>query len=177
MPLQSLLRLEGIAKRYGATQALDDVHFDLQAGEVHALMGENGAGKSTLMKILAGNIQRDAGQLFMDGSEIEIRSPLDARAHGVAIIHQELNTVPYMTVAENLSLGQEPRTALGILDRKRVQREAREKLALIGAEIDPMQPLGDLSVGLQQIVEIARAVSEKARVLVLDERAGPRWPA
>ena len=169
MTREPLLRLEDVTKRFGATLALNGVHFDLRAGEVHALMGENGAGKSTLMKILAGNIQGDSGRIFLDGREIEIRSPLDARAHGIAIIHQELNTVPYMTVAENLSLGQEPRTALGMLDRPRVRREARDKLARIGADIDPTRPLSSLSVGMQQMVEIARAVSENARVLVLDE--------
>ncbi|OLP62693.1 D-xylose ABC transporter ATP-binding protein [Xaviernesmea oryzae] len=168
-PTASLLRLEGVSKRYGVTLALNDVYFDLRAGEVHALMGENGAGKSTLMKILAGNVERDSGRILVDGQEVEIRSPRDARAHGIAIIHQELNTVPAMTVAENLSLGAEPRTKLGTLDRRRVLREAREKLARIGATIDPRRPLGSLSIGMQQMVEIARAVSENARILVLDE--------
>ncbi|HBU5945042.1 TPA: sugar ABC transporter ATP-binding protein, partial [Citrobacter freundii] len=102
-----LLRLEGISKRYGATLALNNVRFDLFAGEVHALMGENGAGKSTLMKILSGNEQRDSGAIYINGQEIDIRTPRDARKYGIAIIHQELNTVPDMTVAENLFLGQE----------------------------------------------------------------------
>ncbi|SDN05258.1 ribose transport system ATP-binding protein [Geodermatophilus siccatus] len=164
-----LLRLEGVTKRYGATTALDGVHFDLRAGEVHALMGENGAGKSTLMKILAGNVQRDAGRILLDGAPVEIESPKDATALGIAIIHQELNTVPAMTVAENLALGREPRTRWGSLDRRALLREAREKLDRIGADIDPRRELGSLSVGMQQMVEIARAVSEDARVLVLDE--------
>ncbi|WP_062228579.1 sugar ABC transporter ATP-binding protein [Aureimonas frigidaquae] len=164
-----LLQLEGVSKRYGATLALNDVHLDLRAGEVHALMGENGAGKSTLMKILAGNVERDSGRILVDGREVDIRSPRDARAHGIAIIHQELNTVPAMTVAENLSLGAEPRTRLGTLDRARVLADAREKLARIGAAIDPRRPLGSLSIGMQQMVEIARAVAENARILVLDE--------
>ncbi|WP_062016989.1 sugar ABC transporter ATP-binding protein [Aureimonas sp. AU4] len=168
-PTAPLLRLEGVSKRYGATLALNDVHLELRAGEVHALMGENGAGKSTLMKILAGNVERDSGKILVDGREVEIRSPRDARAHGIAIIHQELNTVPGMTVAENLSLGAEPRTRFGTLDRRRALREAREKLARIGAAIDPRRPLGSLSIGMQQMVEIARAVSEDARILVLDE--------
>ena len=166
---EPLLRLEDVTKRFGATLAVNHVRFDLKPGEVHALMGENGAGKSTLMKILSGNIQRDSGRIVMDGREIDIRSPLDARAHGIAIIHQELNTIPHMTVAENLSLGREPRTRFGMLDRRRVTREAREKLARIGSDIDPGRKLGSLSVGMQQMVEIARAVSEDARVLVLDE--------
>jgi ribose transport system ATP-binding protein len=164
-----LLRLEGISKRYGATLALDGVEFDLRAGEVHALMGENGAGKSTLMKILAGNVSRDAGRILIDGQAVEIRSPRDARARGIAIIHQELNTVPHMTVAENLALGHEPRTGLGTLDRARLVSDAKAKLARIGAGIDPRRKLGSLSIGLQQLVEIARAVSEDARILVLDE--------
>ncbi len=164
-----LLKLENVTKRYGATLALNGVHFDLRAGEVHALMGENGAGKSTLMKILAGNEQRDAGRIFFDNQEIEIRSPADAREHGIAIIHQELNTVPAMTVAENLTLGEEPRTRIGSLDRKAMVESARQKLARIGADIDPRRELGELSVGMQQMVEIARAVGEKARILVLDE--------
>lgn len=164
-----LLRLQDVSKRFGATHALDGVSFDLQPGEVHALMGENGAGKSTLMKILAGNIQRDAGSIEIDGRSIEIASPRDAGANGIAIIHQELNTVPAMTVAENLALGREPRTRFGVLDRKRMIADAREKLARIHSSIDPTRSLGSLSVGMQQMVEIARAVSENARILVLDE--------
>src|SRR5919205_574270 len=166
---QPLLQLEGITKRFGATLALNNVHFDLRAGEVHALMGENGAGKSTLMKILAGNVTRDSGRILMDGTEIDIRSPHEAVAHGIAIIHQELNTVPAMTVAENLALGREPSTRFGSLDRRAMIAQAREKLARVGARIDPRTELGQLSVGMQQMVEIARAVSENARILVLDE--------
>lgn len=164
-----LLELNGITKRFGATLALSDVRFELRAGEVHALMGENGAGKSTLMKILSGNILRDSGVILIDGKPVDIHTPRDARAQGIAIIHQELNTVPAMTVAENLSLGQEPRNSWGMLDRRKVLRDAREKLARIHADIDPTRPLGSLGIGMQQMVEIARAVSENARVLVLDE--------
>ncbi|MCW2677421.1 MAG: transporter related [Modestobacter sp.] len=165
----ALLRLEGVTKRYGATTALDGVDFDLRAGEVHALMGENGAGKSTLMKILSGDVARDAGRILIDGVPVEINGPRAAAAHGIAIIHQELNTVPAMTVADNLALGREPRTRWGSLDRRATLRQAKEKLSRIGADIDPRRELGSLSVGMQQMVEIARAVSEDARVLVLDE--------
>ncbi|GAA1010064.1 ribose import ATP-binding protein RbsA 1 [Acrocarpospora pleiomorpha] len=167
--VRPLLRLEGVTKRFGSTLALDGVDFDLRAGEIHALMGENGAGKSTLMKILAGNIQRDSGRILLDGAEVEIRAPAEAKAHGIAIIHQELNTVPAMTVAENLALGREPRNRYGALDRRAMLDSAHEKLARIGAGIDPRRKLGELSVGMQQLVEIARAVSEDARILVLDE--------
>ena len=164
-----LLEVQGVSKRFGPTLALSDVDFDLRPGEVHALMGENGAGKSTLMKILAGTETRDAGRILLDGQEVEITSPNEARANGIATIHQELNTVPYMTVAENLALGVEPQTRYRLLDRRAMVDSARRKLAVIGAEIDPRRELGELSVGMQQLVEIARAVSENARILVLDE--------
>lgn len=163
-----LLSLSHVSKRFGATLALDDVSFDLFAGEVHALMGENGAGKSTLMKILAGVYPLDAGAIALHGEPVAMNSPRDAAAHGIAIIHQELNTLPAMTVAENLAIGREP-TRLGALNRRRMVADARDKLARIGSTLDPRRELGQLSVGMQQMVEIARAVSEDARILVLDE--------
>jgi ribose transport system ATP-binding protein len=164
-----LLQLKGVSKRYGATVALNGVDFDLRAGEVHALMGENGAGKSTLMKILAGIVDRDTGRILIDGQPADIASPRDAASLGIAIIHQELNTVPSMTVAENLALGREPRTRWGHLDRRAMVAQARTKLTGIGCNISPRQRLESLSVGMQQMVEIARAVSEDARILVMDE--------
>ncbi|MBK9740919.1 MAG: sugar ABC transporter ATP-binding protein [Actinobacteria bacterium] len=164
-----LLQLDGVSKRYGPTVALDSVDFDLRPGEVHALMGENGAGKSTLMKILAGTEDRDSGSIRIDGERVDIRGPRDAKALGIAIINQELNTVPAMTVAENLCLGEEPRTRAGVLDRRTMIADARAKLQRISAPISPTTPLGNLSVGMQQMVEIARAVSTDARILVLDE--------
>ena len=163
-----LLAVSGISKRFGATRALSDVSFDVRPGEVHALMGENGAGKSTLMKIISGNYQPDTGTISVAGSPVTFGSPRDAMAAGVAIIHQELNTIPDMTVAENLATGSEP-TRFGVLDRRAMRAQAREKLARVGADLDPDRPIGRLSVGMQQVVEIARAVAEDARVLVLDE--------
>jgi ribose transport system ATP-binding protein len=165
----TLLTMEGITKSFGGAPALRGVDFDLGAGEVHALMGENGAGKSTLMKVLAGVHAPDAGTVRIDGRPVTISSPSEATALGVAIIHQELNTVPDMTVAENLALGAEPRTRLGMLDRKRVLHDAGQKLARVRADIDPREPMRRLSVGRQQLVEIARALAEDARILVLDE--------
>lgn len=165
---EELLRIEGASVRFGATVALDDVGFDLRRGEVHALMGENGAGKSTLMKILAGVQPADDGRILVAGEPVQIHSPRDATANGVAIIHQELNTIPAMTVAENLAIGNEP-GHWSIVDRKRLHRQARAKLDRIGSDVDPRMELGRLSVGMQQMVEIARAVSEEARILVLDE--------
>jgi ribose transport system ATP-binding protein len=164
-----LLTMAGITKSFGGAAALRGVDFDLRAGEVHALMGENGAGKSTLMKVLAGVHQPDAGTIRLDGRPVAIHSPGQAAQLGIAIIHQELNTVPDMTVAENLALGKEPRTRLGSLDRRRLLRDAEAKLARVRADIDPRLPMRELSVGRQQMVEIARALSERARILVLDE--------
>lgn len=164
-----LLEAVGISKRFGATQALDDVSFDLRAGEVHALMGENGAGKSTLMKIISGDYSPDSGKIFINGKPADIASPRDAMSAGIGIIHQELNTLPELSVAENLAVGKEPVNALGILDRRKMLADAKEKLANVGVDINPRTPMKRLSVGMQQMVEIARAVSENAKILVLDE--------
>ncbi|WP_433555498.1 sugar ABC transporter ATP-binding protein [Pseudonocardia xinjiangensis] len=167
--MTALVDMEGVTKSFGGVPALRGVDFDLRAGEVHALMGENGAGKSTLMKVLAGVHAPDAGTIRIDGEPVTVASPIEAAALGIAIIHQELNTVPDMTVAENLALGAEPRTRWGGLDRRRVLRDATDKLARVRADIDPRLPMRRLSVGRQQMVEIARALAEDARILVLDE--------
>jgi len=165
---EPLLEVRGISKRFGATPALTDVSFDIRPGEIHSLTGENGAGKSTLMKIITGNYAPDSGEILIGGRPVSFSSPKDAHEHGIAIIHQELNTIPEMTVAENLSLGQEPNT-FGVLNRRKQIEDARAKLALVGSKIDPRTPIGRLSVGMQQMVEIARALAEEAQVLVLDE--------
>ncbi|MGO1412610.1 MAG: sugar ABC transporter ATP-binding protein [Microbacterium sp.] len=165
---EPLLEVRGISKRFGATPALTDVGFDIRPGEIHSLTGENGAGKSTLMKIITGNYAPDTGTILVRGQPVTFASPREAQAAGIAIIHQELNTIPEMTVAENLSLGQEPNT-FGVLNRRRLVEEAKKKLALVGSDIDPRTPIGRLSVGMQQMVEIARALAEDAQVLVLDE--------
>lgn len=160
--------MNGVTKRFGGVTALNDVHFDLLPGEIHALMGENGAGKSTLMKILSGVYTPDAGSIRILGEAVTISGPADALTKGVAIIHQELNNIPHMTVAENLALGNEPSRG-GVLNRGELRRQAREKLARIGADIPVDMPVGRLSVGMQQMVEIARAVAEDAKILILDE--------
>lgn len=165
---ETLLAVHGVSKRFGATAALTDVSFDLRPGEIHSVSGENGAGKSTLMKIITGNYQPDEGEITVRGESVRFASPRDAQAAGIAIIHQELNTIPDMTVAENLALGQEP-GRFGLLNRRELLAQAREKLKLVGADIDPRTPIGRLSVGMQQMVEIARAISENAQILVLDE--------
>lgn len=164
-----LLQAVGISKRFGATQALDNVDFDLRPSEVHALMGENGAGKSTLMKIFSGDYAPDSGEIVVRGNRVVMASPRDAMTHGIGIIHQELNTLPEMTVAENLAIGQEPVNSFGMLDRRRMIEAAQQKLAAVGADLDPRMPIGRLSVGMQQMVEIARAIAEDVNILVLDE--------
>jgi ABC-type sugar transport system ATPase subunit len=164
------LRLGAVSKRFGGVVALDRVDLELRAGEIHALLGENGAGKSTLIKIIGGVHQPDGGEIFQDGHRVEIDDVAAADRLGIRLIHQELSLAPNLSVAENIFLGREPRR-WGLLDRRRMFREAerlRDKLGLpeigdVGASV------GDLSVARRQLVEIARALSVKARVLVLDE--------
>ncbi|GAA3742747.1 ribose transport system ATP-binding protein [Spinactinospora alkalitolerans] len=164
-----LLRMTGISKGFPGVQALSDARFDLHPGEVHALMGENGAGKSTLIKMLAGVHGPDSGSIEINGRTVTVDGPQQAADLGIAVIHQELNLAPNLTVAQNLALGREPRTRWGLLDRPRIRREARDRLRRVGADLDPDTPVASLSVGLQQVVEIARAIAQDARILVLDE--------
>ncbi|MFD1716430.1 sugar ABC transporter ATP-binding protein [Georgenia deserti] len=165
----TLLRMRGITKAFSGTAVLADVDVDLYRGEIHALMGENGAGKSTLMKVLGGVHLADAGHIEFDGAHVAFTSPGEAMDRGVVMIHQELSTVPDMTVAENLALGSEPARAGFVLDRRRLRSEALRKLGPIGGGIDPDLPMRKLSVGRQQMVEIARAIDQQAKILVLDE--------
>jgi len=163
------LEMKGVSKRFAATVALDNVDLTVHAGQVHALVGENGAGKSTLMKVLSGSVHPDAGQMRLDGQPFRPVNPLQARRAGVAMIYQELSLAPHLSVEENIMLGMEP-TRLGLIDRKQVRRKATEALSQLGhPEIDPRALVGRLSVALQQLVEIARAVAVGSRVLILDE--------
>ncbi|MFD6640259.1 sugar ABC transporter ATP-binding protein [Micromonospora chalcea] len=159
----------GVAKRFGGVTALDGVDFDVRAGEVHALLGENGAGKSTLINILSGVITDYDGEVTVDGTPVRFTGPAAAQAAGIATIHQELDLVPALSVADNLVLGREPRTRLRTVDRRAAARTAREHLDRLGADIDPRRPVGSLRVGEQQLVEIAKALALDARVLVMDE--------
>jgi ribose transport system ATP-binding protein len=168
------LEMRGVAKRFGATIALDGVDLSVRSGEVCALVGQNGAGKSTLMAVLAGALAPDAGEMRIDGARYAPRDPLAARQAGVAMIHQELSLAPHLSVMENIVLGAEPLRAgvrpLAIVDRERMRRIALDALAQLGhREIAPDRPADDLSPAAQQLVEIARALASGCRVLVLDE--------
>ncbi len=163
------LRMAGIAKTFGSTRALAGVDLEVRPGEVHALVGENGAGKSTLMKVLSGAIQPEAGSMVLDGRPYAPRGPLDARAAGVAMIYQELSLAPHLTVEENVLLGVEP-TKLGFVRRKTMRSQVLEALAMLHhPDIHPAARVSDLSIGAQQLVEVARALAAKARVVVMDE--------
>jgi len=164
-----MAELEHISKRFGATQALDDVSLALFPHEVHALVGENGAGKSTLVKILAGVHQPDSGQLRLGGEPIEIRSPARARELGIAVIHQEPRLFPDMSVAENVFLGHQPMGRLGAIDWRTMRRETRRLFDELDVEIPADMEVRGLSMADQQLVEIAKALSLDARVLIMDE--------
>src|SRR5262249_2492606 len=161
--------MQGISKAFGPVRVLEGVDFAIAGGEITALVGENGAGKSTLMKILSGVETADGGRILVDGKPAAVRSPHAAEALGIAIIHQELNLVPQLSVMENLFLGREP-SRFGILDGGRMRAEAATWLGKVGAgHIDPTQEAGTLSIGQQQLVEIASALSRKAQGLIMDE--------
>src|SRR2546428_1714329 len=161
--------MRGISQSFGATAALEDVNLKVSAGEVCALVGQNGAGKSTLMSILSGAAQPDEGTMMLDGMPYRPRNPLEARRAGVAMIYQELSLAPDLSVEENIVLGMEP-VRYGIVRRAEMRAKACDVLRqLHHSEISPATPAGRLSVGGQQLVEIARALAVGCRVLVLDE--------
>ena len=161
--------MHGISKAFGAVRVLEGVDFGVAGGEIHALMGENGAGKSTLLKILSGAHTPDAGEILIDGKAAAIRSAREATSVGIAIIHQELNLIPQLSVMDNLFLGRE-RARLGVLQRARMRTETTGWLAKVGAaHIDPQEDAGSLSIGRQQLVEIATALSLNAKLLIMDE--------
>jgi ABC-type sugar transport system ATPase subunit len=163
-----LLQVRGVSKSFPGVQALLGVDVDIARGEVHAIIGENGAGKSTLMKILAGIYQPDAGSIMLDGQPITIDGPRRAMALGIAMIHQELNLAPNLSVAENIFLGRAP-TRGGLIDWRRLDQQARALLDALGIELNVRDTVEDLSVARQQMVEIAKALSLDARVIIMDE--------
>jgi ribose transport system ATP-binding protein len=161
--------MEEIVKEFPGVRALSGVSFDLQPGEVHVLLGENGAGKSTLIKILAGLYAKDAGRILLDGREVEIGSPRRARELGVRTIYQELQLVPQLSVAENIFLGEEPLQASRLIDRRHMLAVASDLLHDLGRTLDPRVPVEDLSAADRQMVEIAKAVHARCRIMVMDE--------
>lgn len=163
-----LLEMKGISKRFRGVQALNGVNFDLREGEVHALVGENGAGKSTLMKVLTGIHQPDAGEIFYLGKPYAVKNIGESQALGISMVHQELNMMNDLTVAQNIFIGREMRSGFIIKDNDMV-KETRAIFDHIGIDIDPKIKLGRLTVGKQQMVEIAKAVSRDCKVLILDE--------
>ncbi len=163
-----ILKMTGIDKRFSGVHALKGVDFDLYAGEVHALMGENGAGKSTLMKVLCGIHAYDSGTIEYFGKKVKFASIAESQAAGISIIHQELNMMNHLTVAQNIYIGREPMKC-GFIDDKKMETDAKELFKRIGVRIDPSVKLGSLTVGRQQMVEIAKAVSHDSKLLILDE--------
>jgi ribose transport system ATP-binding protein len=164
-----LLELTGIGKRFGGVRALEGVDFRLERGEVHGLVGENGAGKSTLMKIIAGVHADYEGEMRIDGQPVRFRSARDALRHGIGMVHQELSVVPDLTVAENVFLGHQPVSRLGVVRWRGMAQEARRQLEALGIEVDPGRRLGSLPLGLQQLVELGRVLFSGACIVILDE--------
>ncbi len=165
-----LVLMEGIEKTFPGVHALSQCQFELRSGEIHALVGENGAGKSTLMKVLAGVYNKDAGRIVYKGKEVEIHNPRAAQHLGISMIHQELNLMPHLTVAQNIFIGREPRRSVPfMLDDKAINEQAQQLIAMMRLNLDPRTKVADLTVAKQQMVEIAKALSFKAEVLIMDE--------
>jgi simple sugar transport system ATP-binding protein len=163
------LELRGITKQFGALVANDDINFKVEAGEIHAILGENGAGKSTLMNIVYGLLSPDKGQILVDGQEIKIKSPLDALAAGIGMVHQHFMLIPVFTVAENIVLGHEKTNRAGLLDLETARQEIIRVSKEFNFEVDPDALIEDLPVGIQQRVEIIRALIYNSKILILDE--------
>lgn len=161
--------MSGIRKEFPGVVALRDVSFDLRVGEVHALLGENGAGKSTLMKVLSGAYRKDSGTITLESREVDIKNPRQAQQLGIGAIHQELNLVPQLTVAENIFLGREPKVVTGVINQNQLFKEGQKQLDLLGVSLDARRIVKNLSVAQQQMVEVSKALSLRARVLIMDE--------
>lgn len=167
--VEPILAFRGVTKRFGGATALSGVDFELMPGEIHGLVGENGAGKSTLMKILSGVHSPDEGELTLRGVPERFSSPKAAKARGIGMIYQELTVMPSLTVAENVFLGRQPTNSLGMVDWKLMRTEATAKLQDLGITLDVTERMGKLSLGNQQLVEIARVAFSGAEVIILDE--------
>ena len=164
-----VLEMRGIQKSFPGVHVLDDVSLTVYPGEIHALMGENGAGKSTLMKIMAGAVRADAGEIWLDGLPVEIDTPLCAMTLGVGMIYQELQLAPHLSVAENIFLGREPKRLPGWIDAAKMRRDAQELMDSLGMTLDVRTLVGGLAVAQRQMVEIAKATSRRAKIIAMDE--------
>ena len=165
-----IVEMKNLNKSFPGVRALSDARFELVAGEVHALMGENGAGKSTLMKVLAGVYQKDTGEIRINGQEVEIPDPRAAQALGFGIIHQELNLMNHLNVAQNIFIGREPRNKIGVIDKQKMRADTQAILDRLHLKLDPGTLVSELTVAKQQMVEIAKALSfHGTRVLIMDE--------
>ena len=178
MATTQLLSLTGVSKEFPGVKALNNVHFDLNKGEVHAIVGENGAGKSTLMKILSGIYKKDTGDIVYLGNHVNVKSPLEAQKLGISIIHQELNLMPDLTVAQNIFIGREDRRKGRLfLDDRKLNKAAKALLEELDLVLDPRQKVGELTIAKQQMVEIAKAVSYRGEVIIMDEPTSSLTPA
>ena len=166
---ETALEMKNITKTFPGVKALDSVCFKVRKGEIHAIVGENGAGKSTLMKVLNGVYQADSGQIFLNGQEVKIRNINEAQELGISLIFQENNLIPQLSVAENFFLGQLPKTKIGLIDWKRMENEARSIFTQLNYEIDPKEMVVNLSAADKQMVEVARAISKNAKIIIMDE--------
>ena len=164
-----LVELRGVSRSYGGVQAVAEMSFAIRSGTVHALVGENGAGKSTVVKLLGGVVRTDGGRMLVDGAAVDFHSPTDARDAGIAVIYQEPTLFPDLSVAENVVMGGHPLGSGRRIDFKALNRTVKELLDRLGVKLDPEQPVKGLSIADQQIVEIAKALSFDARVLIMDE--------
>lgn len=163
-----ILTVDGISKRYGGLQALDNVHLDVRSHEVHAVVGENGAGKTTLMKILGGIVNRDSGKIIYQGNEVNFESPIESIMSGIAVIHQELSMLPTLNVIENVYMGRMP-TRFGRVDWRTLEQATLHVLEQVGLDIDPYSIVNDLSISQRQLIEIAKAISINANLIIMDE--------
>ena len=164
-----ILELKGITKIFPGVKALDNVHFQLKQGEIHALMGENGAGKSTFIKVITGVHQAEEGEIFINGEKVEIKNPKDAQKLSIAAIYQHGTAYQHLSVTENIFIGHEKMTKFHTIDWKQMHKDAKALLERLGSDIDPHSSMGNLTVAEQQIVEIAKAISTNAKIIIMDE--------
>ena len=166
----NILELKDISKAFPGVRALNNIHFELKSGEIHALMGENGAGKSTLIKIVSGVHSPDSGQILLDGKPVNIKTPLIAQTLGIGVVHQHVTCFPDLSAAENIFMGHEQvKSAIKRIDWKTMNKKAQELLDQLDAKFDSRTIMSSLSVAQQQIVEIAKALSVNARIIIMDE--------